>query len=155
MILAFSVLLAVVIVWSLVARRVESLYITLPLALIIVGVVVGWESSSVIFEHLNDPRLERSVEVLLALLLFLDATEVRAIHRWDVGALVRLVLVGVPLSLFTATVLTGWLYPEARLALCFIIACCESTVSTNCSAAACSASSRLTGSTRGRDIKAS
>ena len=123
MILAFSVLLAVVIVWSLVVRRVESLYVTLPLALILVGVVVGWESSSVIFEHLSDPRLERSVEVLLALLLFLDATEVRAIHRWDVGVLVRLVLVGVPLSLFTAAVLTGWLYPEMRVALCFILAC--------------------------------
>lgn len=123
MILAFSVLLAVVVVWSLVARRVESLYVTLPLALITVGVAVGWESSFAIFEHLSDPRLERSVEVLLALLLFLDATEVRAIHRWDVGVLVRLVLVGVPLSLFTAAVLTGWLYPEMRVALCFILAC--------------------------------
>lgn len=123
MIVAFAVVLAVVILWSVVAKRVESMFVTLPLALIAVGVVVGWESSSAIFDHLTDPRLERTVEVVLALLLFLDATEVGKVQRGDTGVLVRLVLIGVPLSLLTGTLIIAWLYPEMRLALCFVLAC--------------------------------
>ncbi|RKQ33761.1 cation:proton antiporter domain-containing protein [Kocuria tytonis] len=123
MILALAVVLAVVILWSVVAKRVESMFITLPLALIAVGIAVGWESSSAIFDHLTDPLLERTVEVVLALLLFLDATEVGRVHRRDAGVLVRLVLIGVPLSLFTGTVVIRWLYPEMRVALCFVLAC--------------------------------
>ncbi|MCG7429653.1 cation:proton antiporter [Dermacoccus nishinomiyaensis] len=62
-------------------------------------------------------------EIVLALLLFLDATQVKKLRRRTTGLLVRLVLLGVSLCLFVATVVAGMMFPHERLVVCLIHAC--------------------------------
>lgn len=123
MLMSAAVVLVVVVAWSAVAHRIERWGLTLPMALILAGVLVGRDTSFDLVERVAAPSMERGLEIVLAVLLFLDATEVGRISRRDVWVLVRLVVIGVPLSLLCAGATAAWLYPTLPLAACFVLAC--------------------------------
>lgn len=123
MIVAAAVVLTIVLLWSLVAHRLEKWHLSLPLVLVIAGLSVGWESSEVIFDNLDNSAVEKTVEIILALLLFLDAAELGRFKRRDIGATIRLLVIAIPFSILLATLFTRWLYPGMSLILCFVVAC--------------------------------
>lgn len=106
-----SALVAVMVVffaWALVAGRLSRWSVTAPLAMVIVGIVLTAGSDPVFVINLETASAESGVEVALALLLFLDATEIQlAAFRRHRMIILRLLGIALPLSLGLAW-LVGW-----------------------------------------------
>jgi NhaP-type Na+/H+ or K+/H+ antiporter len=107
------VIAASFVAWTLVSARLERLDISAPMAFVLLGVVLANEPLTLIDVDIRSETLRSIAEVSLALLLFSDAARV------DVGALrrdadlpVRLLLVGLPLTIGLATVLAMVLFPD-------------------------------------------
>lgn len=101
--LGIVVLLLVVLLWALVARRLARFSITMAIAVTIVGVVLTAGKHPVIIIDLDTKIIERGVELVLAILLFIDATEVPGgILRRERTVLTRLLVIALPLSLILA-----------------------------------------------------
>lgn len=112
--LAVVVIPSMTMLITLFSARVERWKITMPMAMVFAaGALVGWGTSVPIIEAMGNPSAERAVEIVLALLLFLDATQVKKLRRRTTGLLVRLVLLGVSLCLFVATVVAGMMFPQS------------------------------------------
>jgi sodium/hydrogen antiporter len=96
-------LVLVVLIWALVARRLARFSITTAIAVVIIGMVLTAGSHPPIRIDLDTKIIERGVEVVLAILLFVDATEVpRGMLGRERGVLVRLLAIALPLSLIIA-----------------------------------------------------
>ncbi len=101
--LGIVVLLLVVLLWALVARRLAKLSITMAIAVTIVSVVLTGGKHPVIIIDLDTKIIERGVELVLAILLFIDATEVPGgILTRERTVLTRLLVIALPLSLILA-----------------------------------------------------
>jgi sodium/hydrogen antiporter len=102
-VLGVVTLLMVVLVWAIVARRLATLSITTAIAVVVVGMVLTAGSHPVIRIDIDTKIVERGIEVVLAILLFVDATEVPGgILGRERGVLLRLLAIALPLSLIIA-----------------------------------------------------
>jgi sodium/hydrogen antiporter len=102
-VLGIVVLLLVVLLWALVARRLARFSITMAIAVTIVGVVLTAGKHPVIIIDLDAKIVERGVELVLAILLFIDATEVPGgILARERTVLTRLLVIALPISLILA-----------------------------------------------------
>lgn len=92
------------IVSALLARRLERWNIGAPAVMLVAGSVVGLTVASSVGAILNTTAAQRAAELVLAILLFVDATEVRGGRLWGSapGAAARLLLVAMPLSILAA-----------------------------------------------------
>lgn len=116
--------MAVIIGWSLLAGRLERWRIPGPLLMVIAGIAIGFSTRNEIGNTLNTVIAERAVELILALLLFVDATEVKGGYFGGERAITaRLLCVALPLSLILATVLGVFLLPDLSVAVVLIVAC--------------------------------
>ncbi|HEX5191926.1 MAG TPA: cation:proton antiporter [Solirubrobacteraceae bacterium] len=96
-------LLLIVVLWALVARRLETMSVTMAIALVIVGALLTRGAHPAIDIRLDTRLVERGVELVLAILLFVDANEVPgAAFSRERGALARLLIIALPLSLLIA-----------------------------------------------------
>jgi NhaP-type Na+/H+ or K+/H+ antiporter len=103
----------VLLVWALVAGRLASLSITTALAVTVAGMALTAGSPPVIRLDLDTNIVERGVEVVLAILLFIDATEVPGgVLGQERRALMRLLTIALPLSLVMAWLAGFALFPE-------------------------------------------
>ncbi|MEU9131398.1 cation:proton antiporter [Kitasatospora sp. NPDC048540] len=95
--------------WALVAGRLARWSITAPVAMTAAGVVLTVGPHPLVQIGLTTSDAERAVEIILAVLLFTDATHVPpgVVHAQR-RLLVRLLLLALPLT-FAAGVLTGGL----------------------------------------------
>lgn len=125
MIFVLIVITTVVAGWSLVAGRLERRHVRAPLVLVLAGVVTGVFTHSHIAVTLNSEVAQHVAEVILAVLLFVDATELPGGRLFgnDPGSAARALLVALPLSLITAVLLGMWLLPGLPVALLLLIAC--------------------------------
>ncbi|GAC58878.1 putative CPA1 family transporter [Gordonia hirsuta DSM 44140 = NBRC 16056] len=113
-----------ILAWALFARRFGEWRVAPALVLAGAGVITSVSLGMDLAEPLYSPVTERVVEMILALLLFVDATEVRGgLLGRDRGGALRLVLIALPVSLLGAMIL-GWLVlPTSMFAVCLMIAC--------------------------------
>ncbi|MFI6151297.1 cation:proton antiporter [Kitasatospora sp. NPDC051170] len=119
------VITAVVAVWSLVAGRLERRHVRAPLVLVLAGVATGLFTHSEIASAMNSVVAQRVAEIILAVLLFVDATELRGgrLFGRDPGSAARVLLVALPLSLGATVLLGGLLLPDLSFAALLLIAC--------------------------------
>ncbi|ROR35874.1 cation:proton antiporter [Kitasatospora cineracea] len=119
------VITAVVAGWSLVAGRLERRHVRAPLVLVLAGVATGLFTHSQIAGAMNSEVAQRVAEIILAVLLFVDATELRGgrLFGHHPGAAVRVLLVALPLSLGATVLLGGLLLPGLPVAVLLLIAC--------------------------------
>ena len=91
-------------VWALVAGRLARWSVTAPLAMAAAGTVLTAGTDPYIVVDLDTSVVEHAVEIVLALVLFLDATEVprAAFQRAGRRVPVRLLGIALPLSLVLA-----------------------------------------------------
>jgi NhaP-type Na+/H+ or K+/H+ antiporter len=118
---AYAALLAVVLVWGLVSRRLARASVTLPIVLVLVGAVLA--ATGVVTVEVESESLRTLVEVALSILLFADATEISA--RWlrTSGRLpLRMLLVGFPLTVALGVAAGYWLLPEADVWIVAVLA---------------------------------
>jgi len=69
----FAALLAVVMAWGLMSRRLARYSITLPIVLVAMGAVLS--ATQVVLVELGSEAVRILVELALSILLFADATE--------------------------------------------------------------------------------
>lgn len=110
--------------WSLVGRRLEALGFAGPAVLALIGAAAVFVDPEAFTETLNSPVAEHTVEVVLALLLFVDACEVRGgIFGGHGRTVMRLVLIALPLSLLLVVAVGVPLLPRVEFFVLVVIAC--------------------------------
>lgn len=115
---------AVTAVWSLFATRLTHWRVAPALVLAIAGAATAQVSRVELSTALALPTTERIVEMVLALLLFVDATEVKGgMLGHDRRGALKLLLIGLPLSIVAATAFGAFLFPGVGLAVLVVLAC--------------------------------
>lgn len=110
--------------WSVVSRRLERWNISGALAMVSCGTLIGFCFGEEIGEQLNTDLAEHIVELILAILLFVDATEVRGGFLAGARSIVtRLLVIALPLSLLFAVAIGLPLIGTPSVALVVVIAC--------------------------------
>ncbi|WP_369027675.1 hypothetical protein [Nocardia farcinica] len=107
-----TVVASVLALWAVVAGRLERWRITAPIIMVVAGAAMGITTKGSLGETLNTEVALKAAEIILAILLFSDAAEVRGgllgRERWSA---LRLLFVALPLSIGLAMLLGGWLLP--------------------------------------------
>jgi sodium/hydrogen antiporter len=115
--------LVAVLLWSLVSHRFERWGVAGPAMLLVLGAASTFWNLKAYQTTLDSPITEKVVEIILAILLFADATEVRGgIFGGEGRVTARLVLIALPLSLILIAIASGVLIPES-FAVIGVIAC--------------------------------
>ncbi len=115
--------LASVLLWSLVSHRFERWGVAGPAMLLVLGAATTVWDLPTYATALDAPLTEKIVEVILSLLLFADATEVRGgLFGGEGRVTARLVLIALPLSLLLTAIASALLIPES-FAVIVVIAC--------------------------------
>ncbi|MDR6317473.1 cation:proton antiporter [Actinoplanes couchii] len=119
------VIAAVTGLWSLYARRLEEWNVRAPLVMVLAGIATGLVTPA-IAASLDEGVAQHVAEIILAVLLFVDATEVHGgrLFGAEPGMAVRTLLIAMPLSLVAAVWLGGLLLPaDLSWAALLVIAC--------------------------------
>lgn len=121
--LALVAIMAILLIWGLVAGRLARWSITAPLAMVVAGIALTAGSNPVFSVELDTSFVEHAVEVVLAVLLFVDATEVKGgLFGQEPKLTARLLVIALPLTL-AAAILVGYLtIPDADFWLLALIA---------------------------------
>ncbi|MCB5167028.1 cation:proton antiporter [Streptomyces bambusae] len=119
------VITAVTAGWALAARRLERGHVRAPVVLVLAGVGTGVFTHSQIAVTLNSEIAQHVAEVILAVLLFVDATELPGGRLFGnhPGAAARTLLVALPLSLAAVVTLGTLMLPDLPAVVLLIIAC--------------------------------
>ncbi len=105
-----------IILWSLVSHRLERWNISAPIAFVAMGVVVTHGPLAFIHFDPHSSTVRSLAEVTLALVLFTDASRVNAHElRHDLGLPVRLLAIGLPLTIGLGTAVAFGLIPGISL----------------------------------------
>jgi NhaP-type Na+/H+ or K+/H+ antiporter len=122
--LSVIAVMSVLAVWSLFAQRLERWRVTAPMVFVLAGVAVGFTTQDVLAGALNTQHAQRGAEVILAVLLFIDASDVHGgLLGRDARSAVRMLFVAMPLGLAVAVALGLWLLPGLSWSAVLIIAC--------------------------------
>jgi NhaP-type Na+/H+ or K+/H+ antiporter len=118
---AALVIAAAIFLWGVVSARLERADLTAPIVFVAVGGLVAWSGLA---EAGEEPEaLLPLVEVTLVWLLFSDAARVPIQQlRPDLNRYVRLLAVGLPLTLLAGWALATWLFPELGVWLALLLA---------------------------------
>lgn len=115
---------AAVALWSLVAHRFDRVGIAGPAGLAVLGALVVLPNVSAFTDAIDSDVAQHVVELILAVLLFVDACEVRGgLFGGEGRSLARLVLIALPLSLALVVVTGVWLLPQTGVFVLIVIAC--------------------------------
>jgi sodium/hydrogen antiporter len=121
--LALVVIMAILLGWALVAGRLARWSITAPLAMVLAGVALTAGSSPVFRFDLETSSAEQAVEIVLAILLFVDATETPGgILGREPKLTYRLLGIALPLTLLAALGVGFLLLPGAGFWLLAVLA---------------------------------
>lgn len=115
--------LVAVLLWSLVSHRMERWGVAGPAALLVIGAAAATLDLPAFESAIDAEWSEKVVEVVLAILLFVDATEVRGrgIFGGEGRITLRLVLIALPLSLILAAVAGILILPDTIVVLVVIL----------------------------------
>lgn len=110
---------------SLAALRLQRWHLGAPATMVLAGILVGFGVESSFTVVLNTEVAQHVAEIILAFLLFVDATEVRGGRLWGTSPRLvgRVLLVAMPLSLGAAMLLGKLAFPGLSWALMLVIAC--------------------------------
>jgi NhaP-type Na+/H+ or K+/H+ antiporter len=99
--------------WGLVSKRLETLNVSAPMAFVALGLVLANDPVSAIDVNVHGETLRSLAEVTLALLLFSDAARVNLrVLQHDRGVPLRLLIIGLPLTIAIGTGLAVVLFPD-------------------------------------------
>src|SRR5215213_857281 len=118
-----AVVAASALLWSLLSARLERVNVSAPMAFLALGLVSAHGPLSVIDVRLSSTIARNVAEITLALVLFADASRVnvRAL-RHDTALPVRLLAVGLPLTIGLGFLVAAGLYRGTGLWVVAVIA---------------------------------
>jgi NhaP-type Na+/H+ or K+/H+ antiporter len=118
-----TALVAAFVVYGLFASRLERSLITAPIFFVVTGLVLGPSGAGILPSGLDSETTLVITELTLGVLLFADAATVRLREvEGDARLPVRLLLVGLPLTIALGTVAARLLFPEVGWAAAALIA---------------------------------
>ncbi|GAA1059007.1 cation:proton antiporter [Agromyces bracchium] len=121
--LAVTVVLAIIVVWSALSRPLDRRGITSALFLMVVGFGVSVVAPAVLDVSLETIVAERIAEIALVLLLFSDATRIDlGVLRHQLGWPSRLLLIGLPLTILAGAGAAALVFPTMAFASAFLLA---------------------------------
>ncbi|GAY08374.1 cation:proton antiporter [Pseudonocardia sp. N23] len=121
--LALVIIMLILLAWSLIAGRLARISVTMPLALLVAGMLLTAGSDPIFTFVIDFESGEHIVEAILAILLFVDATEVPGgLLGREPRITLRLLLIALPLSLILAWVAGFVLLGGAGLWLLAVLA---------------------------------
>ena len=124
MLLSLVIVAIVLAGWALSAGRLERLRIGAPLFLVVAGAVVEYTTHGSLADTLNSKTAEHVAQIILAVLLFVDANAIRSgLFGAYPRSATRLLFVALPFSLGLAVLLGLWLLPGVSPATLLVIAC--------------------------------
>lgn len=126
MIPALLALSAAVLARSLVGARLDRWNVAAPALMVLCGAAAALSASEeTLVELFNTEVAQHAAEIVLAVLLFADATEVRGGRLWGSapGLVARVLLLALPLSLGAAVLLGAVLLPGLPWPMLLLLAC--------------------------------
>lgn len=121
--LALVVIMLILLFWALIAGRLARFSVTMPLAMLVAGVLLTAGPNPVFIFDIEFESAEHVVEAILAILLFTDATEVPGgVLGREPRLTLRLLLIALPLSLLLAWLAGFVLLGGVGLALLAVLA---------------------------------
>jgi NhaP-type Na+/H+ or K+/H+ antiporter len=117
---ALVIAAAVVFVWGAVSARLQRADLTAPIVFTVVGAALA--GFGLVHASAAPETLKPLVEVTLVWVLFSDAARVR-VHdlRGDLGLVLRLLAVGLPLTVLAGWGLAAWLFPGLGVWLALLV----------------------------------
>ena len=115
------VILMTAIAYAMIAKRLSQTPVTAPMIFLVVGVIMAYFNLMEL--HEAEHTLHLVAEVTLIILLFLDAAKIdlKALLKAKTWPL-RMLFVGLPLSVLFGTMLAALVFPDHSLALMALIA---------------------------------
>jgi len=118
---AVLVVTAAIFVWGTVSARLERADLTAPIVFVVVGVILA--ALGLVDSSAASESVKPLVELTLVWVLFCDASRVRVPDlRRDLGRYVRLLGIGLPLTIVLGWVLAHWLVPGLDVWLALLVA---------------------------------
>ena len=113
---ALAIAAACIVLWSVFSARLEGWYISAPIAFVVMGLVVTHGPLVLVHFSPHSETVKSLAEVTLALVLFTDASRVN-LHelRADLGLPVRLLAIGLPLTIGFGTAAAFGIIPGVSL----------------------------------------
>ena len=117
---ALVVITAALFGWGLASARLQRAQLTAPIVFVALGAVLAWSGLADGPEAAE--QLTPLVEITLVWVLFSDAARLPLSDlRRDVGRYVRLLGIGLPLTILLGWALAAWFFPELGLWLALLI----------------------------------
>ncbi|UOX92468.1 cation:proton antiporter [Amycolatopsis sp. FBCC-B4732] len=123
---ALLVLSAAFLLRSLAAAQLDRWNIAAPVLMVVCGAAAALTvAPDALVEVFNTEIAQHVAELILAMLLFVDATEVRGGRLWgrSPGLVARVLLIAMPVSIALAVLLGAVLLPDLSWPLLLLIAC--------------------------------
>jgi NhaP-type Na+/H+ or K+/H+ antiporter len=113
---ALAIAAVSVVLWSVLSARLERLYISAPIAFLVMGLAATHGPFALIHFNPHSSTVRSLAEVTLALVLFTDASRVNVNElRHDLGLPFRLLALGLPLTIGFGTVAAFAIIPGVSL----------------------------------------
>nr|WP_202422672.1 cation:proton antiporter [Gordonia sp. SID5947] len=111
--------------WALVSAPLERVHVRVPVVLTAAGIVTGVFTHAELAGVLNSTTTTRIAEIILAILLFVDASEVRSGKPFGNNPAIaaRLLGLALPLSIAAAVGVGAVLFPGIGVPVLVVIAC--------------------------------
>ncbi len=111
-----------IVVWGMVSGRLQRWNISAPMFFVLAGWVLTNGPTGVAEVRLDSAGVRDVTELALALVLFGDAAQVRARDlRRDAGPPIRLLLIGLPLTMALGTLVAKWVLPDLSWWVCAVV----------------------------------
>lgn len=121
--LGIAIVAVLVASYGLLAMLLARYSVSAAFSFTVIGAVIGGAGLGLIADPLGTAQVGFLAEITLALVLFADASSIdlrKLTH--DAGAVLRLLLIGLPLTIAGGTVLALGLFPEASFGIALLIA---------------------------------
>lgn len=117
------IIVTVISAYCLLSRKIEASIVTLPMIFAGLGIVLGQTGFSLIDQQVERKVIHGLAEVTLILVLFSDASRVKAASlRLNSAIPLRMLFIGMPLTIIFGTLVAHWVSPDAPWALAFLVA---------------------------------
>ncbi len=118
------IVLAVVAIYTLMSRWIELSIITLPMIFTGLGLALGGIGLDLVPMNVGNEVVHSIAEITLVLVLFSDASGVKrkTLSGANVTIPLRMLLIGMPLTIVLGTLVARWVSPEQPWALALLVA---------------------------------
>lgn len=117
------IVLSVIGVYCLFSKRLESSIISLPMIFTALGLLLGQIGLELVPMEIGHEVIHLIAEITLILVLFADASRVRLGSLFTHSAVpIRMLLIGMPLTILLGTLVARWVSPDAPWAVAFLVA---------------------------------